>query len=313
MRWIEVTVRTNTAGADMISEQLMRAGAKGTAIADRHDAVRDMEGPLKWDMLDQSVVDAMDEDVLVRGYLPDDVTSAERLEALRTALLGLTAEHIGFDAGPLTLSVDNVAEEDWAENWKQYYKPFRVGKRLVVKPVWEAFEQGPGDVVIEIDPGMAFGNGTHETTSMCLSLLEELLRPGDTVLDVGTGSGILALAAAKLGAGRVAAVDLDPVAVAVARENIARNGAADIVEIREGDLLAGVSAKAGLVVANIIADAVILLADAARARLTPGGLFLCSGIIREREQDVLCSLTSAGFSIERVEYKGEWVAVVARG
>ena len=313
MRWIEVTVRTNTAGADMVSEQLIRLGAKGTAIEDRYDAELDLAGPQKWDILDPEILTEMDEDVLVRGYLPDDAAVLERVESLRGTLAGLTEERIGFCAGPLTVEVDNVREEDWAENWKKYYKPFRVGERIVVKPVWEPFAALDTDLVIDIDPGMAFGNGTHETTFMCLKLLEETLRPGMATLDVGTGSGILALAAAMLGAERVVAVDLDPVAVRVARENIARNGMANGVEVREGDLLKGLDMRADMVVANIIADAIVLLSGAVRGHLTPGGLFISSGIIRDREQDVLDALGAAGFTVEKTEYKGEWVAIVARG
>ena len=313
MNWVEVTVRTNTAGADMVSEQVMLVGAKGTVIEDRYDAELDMEGPAKWDILDASIIEAMDEDVLVRGYLPADASAMERVETLKSALSSLTADKIGFDAGPLTVAVDNVREEDWAENWKQYYKPFRAGKRIVIKPEWETFDAKADDLVIEIDPGMAFGNGTHETTFMCLELMENLVKPGVSVLDVGTGSGILALAAAMLGAKDVLAVDLDPVAVRVAQENIARNGMQAVVTAQVGDLLAGVDAKAGLVVANIIADIIMLLSQAVRGHMEPGGVFVSSGIIRDREADVVQALEAAGFAIEHIERKGEWVAIVARG
>lgn len=312
MDWLKVTVRTNTAGADMVSEALMRAGASGTLIEDRMDAQAELENPAKWDMVDPALVEAMDEDVLVHAYLPQDASTLERVASLRATLEALTPDAIDFDAGARTLSVENVREEDWAENWKRYYKPFRAGRRLVVKPVWEPFAAGPDDRIVEIDPGMAFGNGTHETTYMCLELLESCLRPGDTVLDVGTGSGILALAAARLGASHALGVDIDPVAVRVARENIARNGLESVVEVRQGDLLQGLNVQADVVLANIIADAVILLSGAVRAHLKQGGAFLCSGIIRDREADVRAALQAAGFAVERAEYRGEWVALVAR-
>lgn len=312
MQWIELTVRTNTAGADMVSEQLIRAGAAGTVIEDRHDAAMSLENPANWELADMSILDAMPSDVLVRAYLPDDVSALERVEGLRRMLQSLTPERIGFDAGPLDVSLANVREEDWAENWKQYYKPFKVGKRLVVRPVWEPYDCMPEELVITIDPGMAFGNGTHETTAMCLALLEDTIRPGDQVLDVGTGSGILSLASALLGAGRVLAVDIDPVAIRVAGENIASNGLEQAIEARVGDLLEGVDIRADVVVANIIADAVILLSGAAYAHLKPGGVFITSGIIRDRETDVLEALGMAGFTAERIERKGEWVAIVAR-
>lgn len=313
MNWTEVTVRTNTAGADMISELLMSAGAKGTVIEDRHDAAQNLLGSTKWDILDDSILALMDEDVLVRAYLPEDASGPDRVAWIRAALESLTPEAIGFDGGPLALALGSVREEDWAENWKQYYKPFRVGKRLVVKPVWEIFDASETDLVIEIDPGMAFGNGTHETTAMCMALLEKYFRPGMTVLDVGAGSGILALTAARLGAQAVTAVDIDPVAVRVARENIERNGLAGQITAKAGDLLEGIDARADIVVANIIADVIVLLSGAVRGHMMHDGLFICSGIIKDREGDVCRALSAASFTIESVTRQGEWVAIAARG
>lgn len=310
VNWVEITVRTNTAGADMVSELLMRVGAKGTAIEDRNDAMLEEAGPLRWDVLDASVIEAMDEDVLVRAYLAEDAAVHERVSALKEALSQLSPDRLGFDAGTLAVSTGAVREEDWAENWKKYYKPFRAGRRLVVKPAWEPFDARPEDLVLEINPGMAFGNGTHETTAMCLALMEDIIRPGQTVLDVGTGSGILAIAAAKLGAGRVLAVDLDPVAVRVAAENIGRNGLSGSIEPRVGDLLEGIEGMADVVVANIIADAIILLSGAVKRHLAPGGVFLSSGIIRDREADVVSAVQGAGFEVKHVARRGEWVAIV---
>lgn len=312
MDWVEITIRTNTAGTDMVSEALIQAGSKGTMIEDRNDAEMDMADPSKWDILDPSIIAAMEEDVLVHGYLPADASVRERIDALSRTLSDWTESRLGFDAGKLTLAVANIRDEDWAENWKQYYKPFRVGEHLVIKPVWEVYDAQPGDLVLEMDPGMAFGNGTHETTAMCLSLLEEILQPGDLVLDVGTGSGILALAAAALHASHVTAVDLDPVAVRVANENIERNRMQSVITAQVGDLLAGVDLKANVVIANIIADVIIQLSGAVRQHLQPGGAFLCSGIIREREEDVLSALLESGFSIATIKREGEWVAIVSR-
>lgn len=312
MDWIEITVRTNTAGADMVSELLMCAGAAGTVIEDRYDATLDLSGPAKWDILDPSILSAMPDDVLVRGYIPNDVRITERMSSLRHTLSALSPARIGFDAGPLRIDVANVRDEDWAENWKKYYKPFRVGNRLVIKPIWETYEAGADDLVIEIDPGMAFGNGTHETTSMCLALLEEYITAGCTLLDVGTGSGILAMAAAKLGASYVHAIDLDPMAVRVAMENIKYNSLETVITVTVGDLLTDMAHQAEVVVANIVADAVILLSKAVRHHLRENGVFISSGIIRDREQDVREALLEAGFCIEEVRYAGEWVAIVSR-
>ena len=312
MDWLEVTVRTNTAGADMISELLISAGAKGTSIEDRFDAFSEPTDATQWDLIDPSVIEKMDEDTLVHAYFPAETTSRETIESLRARLATLTPEWLGFDAGKRELEIANVREEDWAENWKKYYKPFRVGKHLVVRPVWEKYEPQAGDKIISIDPGMAFGNGTHETTSMCLGLVEDYIKPGYEVLDVGTGSGILAIASVLMGAQSALGVDLDPVAVRVANENIERNGLSDRVHAQVGDLVKGIDTQADVVFANIIADAVIMLSRAVRAHMKPGGVFICSGIILEREQDVLDALSEAGFTVDRIEHRGEWSAIAAR-
>ena len=312
MDWLEVTVRTNTAGADLISELLISAGAKGTSIEDRFDAFSEPTDATQWDLIDPSVIEKMDEDTLVHAYFPAETTSRETIESLRARLAALTPEWLGFDAGKRALEIANVREEDWAENWKKYYKPFRVGRHLVVRPVWEKYEPQAGDRIISIDPGMAFGNGTHETTSMCLGLVEDYIKPGDTVLDVGTGSGILAIASVLMGAQSALGIDLDPVAVRVANENIERNGLSGRVHAQVGDLVKGIDTQADVVFANIIADAVILLSRAVRAHMKPGGVFICSGIILEREQDVLDALAEAGFTVDRIEHRGEWSAIAAR-
>lgn len=312
MDWLEVTVRTNTAGADLISELLISAGAKGTSIEDRFDAFSEPTDATQWDLIDPSVIEKMDEDTLVHAYFPAETTSRETIESLRARLAALTPEWLGFDAGKRALEIVNVREEDWAENWKKYYKPFRVGRHLVVRPVWEKYEPQAGDKIISIDPGMAFGNGTHETTSMCLGLVEDYIKPGDTVLDVGTGSGILAIASVLMGAQSALGIDLDPVAVRVANENIERNGLSGRVHAQVGDLVKGIDTQADVVFANIIADAVILLSRAVRAHMKPGGVFICSGIILEREQDVLDALAEAGFTVDRIEHRGEWSAIAAR-
>lgn len=312
MNWIEITVRTNTAGSDMVSDLLIRNGASGTMIVDRFDVANDPTAVNQWDLLDQSFIENLPDDVHVLGYIPNDIRVNERIASLRDTLSTLTADALGFDAGVLALSTTTVRDEDWAENWKKYYKPFRVGKRLVVKPVWESFLPEPMDVILEIDPGMAFGNGTHETTSMCLALLETYGKPGDMVLDVGTGSGILSIAAAKLGATHVYAVDLDPVAVNVAKKNIAQNQLSEMVSVEVANLLDVDYQKVDLIVANIIADAIILLSESASSHLNQGGFLIASGIIREREQDVLAALETNGFDVAELRHDGEWVAVVAR-
>ena len=182
----------------------------------------------------------------------------------------------------------------------------------MVKPTGEPYAPKPGDRVIEIDPGMAFGSGTHETTGMCLELLEEAVHGGERVIDVGTGSGILAIGAALLGAKDVLAIDIDPTAVKVARENVAHNHLEQTVTTVEGNLLEKVDAQCEVCVANIIADVICMFAAPLNDHIIPGGLFICSGIIKEREQDVTGALLAAGYTILDIRRKGEWVAMISR-
>ena len=194
-------------------------------------------------------------------------------------------------------------------NGRKNYKPFRIGSHLVVKPTWEKYVSQPGDLVIELDPGMAFGTGTHETTNMCMQLLERCLKPGLRVMDVGTGSGILAIAAAKLGAQNVLAIDIDPDAVKVAKENVELNHVTKQVRVVVGDLCKSEAMPCEVAVANIVADAICMLAGPMTRHLVKGGLLICSGIIREREADVQKAAKEAGYrQVDRIE-KGEWVAL----
>ncbi len=309
MDWVEITVHTNTAGADLVSERLIAAGATGTMVEDRADIPDPSKPSGFWEIIDPGLIDSMPEDVLVHAWFAPDASFADRMASLRARL---QEDREALDIGSLALERADVKDEDWSEVWKQFYKPFRAGKTLVVKPTWEPWEAAPGDRVIEMDPGMAFGSGTHETTGLCLALLETAVRPGDRVIDVGTGSGILAIGAALLGAGDVLAIDIDPDAVRVAKENIAKNGLTDRIRAVQGNLLDDSDARCEVCVANIIADVIIGFAAPLKQHIVPGGLFLCSGIIREREDDVRAALQAAGYALLQVEHRGEWVAILSR-
>ena len=314
MHWIEAVIHTTAEGADIVSNLLCEAGAAGTEIVDRAEVAAMPQEQGMWDLIDEQVIQNMPEDVLVKAYFAQNAAAHEALSLVRERLFALRAMDVGLPLGSLALESSTVHEEDWAEQWKQYYKPFRAGDRLVVKPSWEAYAPQPGDLVIEMDPGMAFGTGTHETTAMCLRMLERYVRPGCTCLDVGCGTGILAIACALLGARAVTAIDIDPTAVQVAERNVRANGVAETVCVRQGDLLkeSAVDEAADVLVANIIADVICKLVEPARAHLQPCGVMICSGIIREREQDVLDSLSAAGYAIaERME-QGEWVCLAAK-
>ena len=310
MDWLEAVVHTTTFGSDLVSDELMALGAAGTEIVDRADVPDPRQPGVYWELYDPAMLDAMPDDVLVKAWFERGAREHETLEAVRARLEQLRAQ--GGDLGTLRLEVSGVKDEDWSENWKKYYKPFRIGARLVVRPTWEAYEPAPGDLVIELDPGMAFGTGTHETTNMCMQLLEKHLKSGMRVMDVGTGSGILAIAAALLGAEQVLAIDIDPAAVKVARENAALNHVEGRVRAVEGDLCKSEAMPCDLAVANIVADAIRMLAAPLTRHLEKGGLLICSGIIREREQDVLDAALAAGYAVaDRLE-KGEWVALALR-
>ncbi|MGI6636312.1 MAG: 50S ribosomal protein L11 methyltransferase [Christensenellales bacterium] len=306
MDYLQATVVTTHEAADAVSELLMRCGAHGTQIIDRSDIPDAQQIADTWALMDESVFDYMPADVWVRAWF----SSPTHIENVRAMLLTLP-DALAFDAGALTLTVDNVREEDWAESWKQYYKPLRIGKNLVVKPGWEAYQPQPGDKVIELDPGMAFGTGTHETTRLCMELMEQWYEGGD-VLDVGTGSGILAVTGALLGAPRVLAVDIDPVAVRVAQENVGINGLNDRIQVRQGDLVNDLGGTFGLACANILADVIIALIPQVKQHLAPGAVFVCSGIILEREDDVLHALARAGFALLEARHLGAWTALAAR-
>lgn len=310
MEWIELTIHTTTAGADLVSEALMQEGATGTMVEDRADIPDPSKPNGIWEIIDPKLIEAMPEDVLVHAWFEPDASFADKLQALRLRMTELKAA--AMDMGSLDIGTANVHDEDWSEVWKKFYKPFRAGRHLVVKPTWELYDAQPGDKVIEIDPGMAFGSGTHETTGMCMELLEEALHGGERVIDVGTGSGILAIGAALLGAKEVTAIDIDPMAVKVARENIEHNGLQDRITALEGNLLDHLDVTCELCVANIIADVICMFAAPLNDHIVPGGLFICSGIIKEREQDVVDALTAADYTILDIRRKGEWVAMLSR-
>ncbi len=312
MDWMETVVHTTTMGADLVSDVLMGAGAVGTSIEDRFDVTSSKKSDGMWDMIDEDVLRHMSEDVLVKAYFEQGPSAQEALHLLRQKLQELSREEMGFDIGSLELEIRQVREQDWAENWKKYYKPFRAGRRLVIRPSWERYEEKEGDLVLKLDPGMAFGTGTHETTFMCLEQLETYVTPGSRVIDVGCGSGILALAAAKLGADDVLAIDLDELAVKVAAENVQKNGLTAVVRVEHGDLLERREEKADVIVANIIADVICYLCGPAKKHLLPGGTLICSGIIREREADVQRALAAAGYTVDTRLEKGEWICLAAR-
>ena len=271
--------------------------------------------------------------VTVTAYYPEDEELQKRLERIEAELTAVEKRIGRFRIGPTLFRkvsetdwsdewkqyfhVTRVGkhivvkpETDWSDEWKQYFHVTRVGKHIVVKPSWESYEPEAEDIVLELDPGMAFGTGTHPTTVLVLEALEKMVHPDTTVFDVGTGSGILAMTAAKLGAKTIKAVDIDGVAVRTAKENIAKAGLADRIEVKQGDLLHGTEGKADVIVANILADIIILLLPDIPGKLKEGGLFFASGIIEDYQQAVTEAAEKVGLRVKEVTRIKDWVGLL---
>ncbi len=230
-------------------------------IEDKNDVFANQRPEGQWDIIDEAIAERIGDDVKVTGYYPADANLRDVLARIQSELERLRGMELGMDLGKLEIRTEGFENEDWAESWKKSYKPFRLGEHIVIRPGWTQYDPQPGDRVIEIDPGLAFGTGAHETTGMCAALIEKYVRPGMRVIDIGTGSGILAIAAAHMGAGEVLATDLDATAVRVAEENARINGFGGKIDCRCGDLLDVVDVCGDVVVANIIADVILMLAE----------------------------------------------------
>lgn len=310
MKWTEITIKTTTEAVEAVTSILYEAEVGGIVIEDPNDFLFQEKDEKAWDYVDETIFDTGYEGVVIKAYLAEEKNVVAELEMIREKIKRLP--EYGLEIGEGSVEISEVDDSDWADSWKKYYKPTKIGERIVIKPTWEEYSKTEGELVIELDPGMAFGTGTHETTSMCIRALEEYVTPDKTVFDIGCGSGILSIVAAKLGAHRVIGGDFDEVAVKVANENVALNGVGATVDIRLGNLLEVVEGSADIVVANIIADVIIMLSKDVPKIIKPGGIFISSGIIHEKLDLVQEALVSNGFDIVKVEKLGEWAAVVSK-
>lgn len=307
MKWAEISIQTSHEATEAVAEIFHELGASGVLIEDPA-LVNDYITSGAWDYTDIPL--AKDTEIVtVKAWLATDSNLPKKLEQLR-----LHIDEMGrfLDKGSGIIKCSEIQDEDWANNWKQYFHPEKIGEKIVVKPSWEDYTPANDEIVIELDPGMAFGTGTHATTSMCIQLLEEFIKPNMSVFDVGTGSGILAIAAAKLGAGDIQAADFDPVAVKVAKENIAENHEENHIKIFQSDLFSNIEGKADFIIANIIADIIIRMFADVDKHLNPHGTILTSGIIADRISDVVATAEKYGFVIDKINEKGGWAAIIFR-
>ncbi|MDR1774603.1 MAG: 50S ribosomal protein L11 methyltransferase [Clostridioides sp.] len=311
--WIEINISTASEAVEAITSILYDEGACGCIIEDPLDFLFKKQSPLDWDYVDEKLYNKnLGSEVIIKTYVSEEKNVAEFIDNIKQKILKL--KDYGLDIGRGSIELTQVNEKDWANNWKKYYKPSKIGEKIVIKPTWEDYEKQDGDIVVELDPGMAFGTGNHETTSMCICQLEKYINKDSVVYDIGCGSGVLSIVASKLGAKDVTGVDFDEVAVKVSKENIASNNLNENIKIMHGNLTDVVdeNKKADVIVANIIADVIMILAKDVSKFMKDDAVFISSGIILDKLEEVKESLVQNNFEIIDVITKGEWSCIVCK-
>ena len=310
MKWIEIQVKTTTEAVEAVANILYDVGVGGVVIEDSNDPFFKDKDLGDWDYVDEALLMEKFDGAILKGYLSEGEDLFDKIELIKQNVEKIPLYNLDKGLGEVTTT--EVFEEDWEHSWKKYYKPVKIGDKLVIKPTWEEYEAQVDEIIIEMDPGMAFGTGTHETTMMCVQQLEKYVNSDSVVFDIGCGSGILSISAARLGAVKVIGVDLDPVATSVSKKNVLDNHVEDIVDIRQGNLMDVISEPADIIVANIIADIIIVLATNIKEYLKENGIFIASGIILHKLDEVRDALILNGFDILEINTMGEWVAVISR-
>lgn len=306
--WLEIRVSVSSEATEAVSGIMYNTGVKGISIEDSEDIEYKKQHKEDWDYMEENLLN-FKKGAIVKGYYKEDDNFMGYFNYIKDSVASLEA--FGIDKGEGSVTFGKVNEEDWENNWKKYYKTTRITSNIVISPTWEEYQKAEGELVIKMDPGMAFGTGTHETTRMCIKALERFVSRDTTVIDVGTGSGILSIAASMLGAGMIIAVDLDKVAYESAKTNVNYNNITNI-SVRHGNLLDVVPEKADVMVANIMADVIMGFCGEAKTRIINNGYFICSGIIQERKEDVINKLKSVGFEVLDILEEGEWVCIISR-
>ena len=304
MKYYELTIDTSSDASELVAEILTELGSNGIGIYDNRDLLGLADSGVVWDYMEEHLIKD-DGKAQVKGYF--EVDNIQEVLSELDKKLAFLKENCPFDYGTLDISKTLVDDEDWVNNWKQYYKPIQEG-RVTIVPEWIDYEAKEGEYIVKIDPGMAFGTGEHESTKMCLMLLQALGEEDKSVIDVGTGSGILALASAKLGAKFVEAYDIDDNAVKSAKENCVLNNLQDKIYVANANLLDKTTGKFDIVLANITADVLIMLSNSLGDYLKKDGIVIISGIILKRENDVKKAFEDNGFKVLQRINMGEWVA-----
>jgi ribosomal protein L11 methyltransferase len=309
LKWIEVFVKTTSEFEEEVTNILYEANIQGIIIEDFQD-VLDLEKNKKdWDIIDPDLLNNYYEGIIIKGYLEEEDDVEEKIDFIKEKIHGLP--RYDLDIRDTEVEINTIEETDWNQEWKKHFKPFPVGKNFLIKPSWEEIDEDTERKIIEIDPGMAFGTGTHATTLMCLEALENYLKEEDLVYDIGTGSGILAIAAGKLGANSIG-IDIDEDSVRTAKDNVKLNKCADNVKIIKGNLLNKAMDKADIIISNIIADAIINMSGNLNKFLKDSGIFIASGILENKKEEVVQALKANKFEILETSVMDEWLCIVAR-
>ncbi len=305
MKWTKLIVEVNPMAVEALTHAVLEMGIEGIEVDDQFLSESDKEAMLAG-YVDDSIQPLAEHKVI--AYL-DETQDVIALKAnVETELERLRAF---LEVGSGNISVEEMPNEDYAHKWKEFYEPFKVGSNILVTPIWIEPEVEANDILIKIDPGLAFGSGTHETTSLVIELMEKINLKDKSIIDVGCGSGILGIAAAKLGATSIIGVDIDENAVTIAKENVISNQVDHVMDIREGNLLDQIDEKADIIVANILADVILLIASDVKKALKDDGIFIASGILSTRGQEVMDLLMELGFNNLTTLEQGEWVAIQA--
>ncbi|MGG4504549.1 50S ribosomal protein L11 methyltransferase [Heyndrickxia sporothermodurans] len=310
MKWSEIMIHTTNEAIEPISNILHEAGASGVVIEDPFDLVKEREDQFG-EIYQLNPDDYPEEGVIIKAYLSVNSFLGETVEEIKQAINNLALFNI--DIGQNQVTISEVNEEEWATAWKKYYNPVKISEKFTIVPTWEKYEAVSSDeLIIELDPGMVFGTGTHPTTVMCIQALERTVKQNDTVIDVGTGSGVLSIAAALLGASQVTALDLDEVAVQSAKLNVKLNKVQDKVTVSKNDLLNGMNGQVDVVVSNILAEVIMSFTDDVAKAVKPNGYFIASGIIQQKKDQVKDAIISSGFTIVETIVMEDWIAFIAK-